>query len=95
MMKALKVSEVKNFNDIPNVGPAMIADFVLLDIATPRDLQEKDAYTLYVQLCEKTRARQDPCVLDTFIAVVDFMNGGSTKPWWRYTTFRKLHYPNI
>lgn len=37
----------------------------------------------------KTKSNQDPCVLDTFIAAVDFMHGAPARPWWYYTKERK------
>ncbi|HSH95895.1 MAG TPA: helix-hairpin-helix domain-containing protein, partial [Roseimicrobium sp.] len=33
--------------------------------------------------------RHDPCMLDTFIAAVRFMDGGPKKPWWAFTKERK------
>jgi DNA transformation protein len=35
-------------------------------------------------------AKQDrPCLLDTFIANVRFIEGGPKKPWWKFTAERK------
>lgn len=94
-MKARTVSEVKKFQDIPNVGPAVAHDFVLLGIKTPRDLKGKDGFTLYKKLCKVTNTRHDPCVLDTFLAVADFMNGAPAKQWWLYTKLRRKNYPDV
>jgi hypothetical protein len=33
--------------------------------------------------------RHDPCVLDTFIAAVRYMEGAPNTPWWHYTPERK------
>jgi hypothetical protein len=49
----------------------------------------RDPYEMYDELCRVTSQRQDPCVLDTFIAVVRYMGGEAAKPWWRYTAERK------
>ena len=57
--------------------------------------QSTDAFVLYQALCAKTGKRQDPCVLDTFMAVTDFMRGGAAAPWWAYTPQRKLLYGQI
>jgi hypothetical protein len=92
-MKARHSTQVKAFEDIPNIGPAMAADFALLGMAKPADLKGRDPLALYKELCRKTGARHDPCVLDTFIAAVDFMNGGEARPWWAYTEERKKKYP--
>src|SRR4051812_15114802 len=52
---------------IPNIGKSLAADLRSIGIAHPHDLPGKDPYALYDALCRKTRERQDPCVLDTFI----------------------------
>ncbi len=94
-MKAAHAREVKKFVDIPNIGPSMAADFELLGIQEPADLKGKDAFTLYKKLCQVTHTRQDPCVLDTFIAAIDFMNGAPARPWWDYTVKRKKDFPEL
>ena len=77
---------------LPNVGPAMAADLRLIGIRTPRQLIGRDAFALYQKLNAATGRRHDPCVLDTFMAAVDFMNGAAPAPWWSYTAQRKaLH----
>ena len=93
-MKAARASAVNKFTDIPNVGPAMMRDFKELGIKAPADLKKKDAYRMYLAMSKK-KGRQDPCVLDTYIAVVDFMNGAPPRPWFYYTKERKKKYPNI
>ena len=81
--------EVARLEDIPNVGPAVAADFRLLGLARPHDLLGRDPYALYDELCRVTRRRHDPCLLDTFIAAVGYMEGAPKKPWWKYTAERK------
>jgi hypothetical protein len=78
-----------DLEELPNVGPAVSADLRLLGLTTPAALRGRDAYAMYDELCRVTGTRHDPCVLDTFIAVVDFMNGAPAKPWWKYTAGRK------
>ena len=95
MAKAKQASEVKKFTDIPNIGPAMERDFIFLKIKSPKDLNNKDAFMLYTKLCKESGVRHDPCVLDTFIAAIDFMNGAPARPWYYYTKTRKKKYPNI
>lgn len=89
MSKARRAADVNGFQDIPNIGPAMAADFALLGLAGPRDLIGRDPLELYDSLCRITKTRQDPCVLDVFIAAVRFMEGGKPKVWWHYTPERK------
>jgi hypothetical protein len=75
--------------DLPNVGPAIAADLRRIGIATPLALHGRDPYMLYLDLCRATGARHDPCVLDTFIAAVRFVEGAPAKPWWAYTAERQ------
>ena len=95
MAKANNYSEVKKFTDIPNVGGAMERDFLFLGLKSPADLKKLDAYTLYQKMCKKSGVRQDPCVLDTYLAVIDFMNGAQSRPWFYYTKDRKKKYQNL
>src|SRR5947207_1474280 len=58
-------------------------------IATPAELPGRDPYALYDDLCRLTGQRHDPCLLDTFIAAVRYMEGAPKLPWWKYTAERK------
>jgi len=82
-------NDCKRLEDLPNVGPKTAADFRRLGITRPHQLRGKDPYKLYKQLCRVTGVRQDPCVLDVFIAVTDFAGGAPARPWWHYTAGRK------
>lgn len=81
--------------DIPNIGPAMARDLTLLGIEQPDQLRGRDPYRLYEELCRITGKRQDPCVLDVFIAAVRFMEGAPARPWWHYTAERKATLQRI
>ncbi len=87
--------KTKRLQDIPNIGPAIARALNTCGINEPDDLVGKDAFKLYKKLCKVTGKRYDPCVLDTFLAAVDFMNGAPARPWWLYTKIRKQEYPNI
>ncbi len=87
--KASAAADARRFTDIPNIGPAMAKDFHVLGLSQPSDLAGQDPYALYDEVCERTGTRQDPCVLDTFIAAVRFMEGSPPLPWWHYTAERK------
>jgi hypothetical protein len=84
-----KRDELAHLEDIPNIGPAIAADLRRLGIAAPSDLPGRDPYAMYDELCRITGQRHDPCLLDTFIAAVRFMEGAPKKPWWKYTAERK------
>jgi hypothetical protein len=91
MAKARSAAEVRRLEDIPNIGPAMVEDFRNLDIERPDQLIGKDPYALHARLCALTGVRHDPCVIDTFISAVRFMEGAPPHPWWHYTEERKRH----
>lgn len=82
----------EKLTDLPNIGKSLANDLELIGIDTPEKLKGKDPYELYNKLCEITEKRQDPCVLDIFISITDFMNGGEAKVWWAYTAERKEKY---
>lgn len=94
-MKARYAHEAKRLLDIPNIGPAMVRDFHVLGITEPQHLTKKDPYMLYKKICTLTGVRQDPCVLDTYMAAVDFMNGTEARPWYMYTSKRKKLYGTL
>jgi hypothetical protein len=78
-----------NLEDLPNVGKSIAADLRAVGIRQPSQLKRKDPYALYDRLNRVTGVRHDPCVLDTFIAVVRFVEGGPQQPWWAFTAERK------
>jgi hypothetical protein len=90
--KAREAAEAQALEQLPNIGPSLAADLRSIGVAHPRELAHRDAFVLYQALCAKTGKRQDPCVLDTFMAVTDFMRGAAPSPWWHYTAQRKALY---
>ena len=93
--KAAQAADCTELEQLPNIGPAMAADLRALGIRHPRELAHRDAFVLYQALCAHTGKRQDPCVLDTFMAATDFMRGAAPAPWWAYTAQRKLLYGTV
>ncbi len=90
--KAASASTCTALEQLPNVGPAMAGDLRQLGLPTPQHLIGQDAWQLYRALEQATGKRQDPCVLDTLMAVIDFMQGAEPKPWWAYTAERKRQH---
>jgi len=84
--------KVRRLTDLPNIGPAGARDFELLGFNTPQQLAGADPLDLYTSLCVATGVRQDPCVLDVFMSVAHFLDGGSPQPWWHFTDERKRRY---
>jgi hypothetical protein len=74
--------------DMPNIGPKVAAKLRRLDIQSSEDLRGQDGEDLFERLCAMDGRRHDPCLLDTFVAAVDFANGGPARPWWEYSRER-------
>jgi hypothetical protein len=90
--KARVASEAERLEQLPNIGPSIAADLRSIGIHHPRELAHRDAFELYQALGRETGRRQDPCVLDTFMAATDFMRGAAPRPWWSYTAERKHRF---
>lgn len=93
--KARHAGECEVLEQLPNIGPSLAADLRLLGVNRPGELAARDAYQLYQSLCAITGKRQDPCVLDAFLAAIDVMRGAQARPWWAYTAGRKAAYGRI
>jgi hypothetical protein len=82
-------ADVSKLEDVPNIGREIAKDLRDLGIEAPAQLAGRDPYEMYERLCAQTGVRHDPCVLDTFIAAVCFMEGGPKVPWYAFTAERK------
>ena len=82
-------TRLRALTDLPNIGPACARDLQLLGIHTPGQIIGRNPFEMYEALCAKTAMRHDPCVIDVFLAAIDFMNGAPAQPWWHYTAQRK------
>lgn len=88
-MKAKRASDATILEQIPNVGRAVAEDLRRIGIEHPSQLKGKDGIALYQKLNKVTGVRHDPCMADTLMAAVDFMDGGKPQSWWKFTTKRK------
>jgi predicted RecB family nuclease len=83
----------RKFRDLISVGPAIERDFEMLGVRNVEDLAKRDPEVLYKNLCRKTGARQDPCVLDVFRAAVaqarDPKLPAEQCVWWYWSRVRK------
>lgn len=84
--KSKPKSELLN---LMNVGPAMLKDLQILDIATIAQLRSKTPDHLYAKLQKITGTKHDPCVWDTFAAIIHEAKTGEKLPWWTYSKIRK------
>lgn len=92
IVKASHAGDCQQLEQLPNIGPAIAADLRRIGVQHPADLAARDALDLYLALQQVTGRRQDPCVLDTFMAATDFMRGAPRRPWWAYTAERKARF---
>ena len=83
---------IKRFDQIINIGKAMAGDFERLGFQSPQALIGQDPLVMYQAICQTDNLFHDPCVLDVFMATVDYMNGGKPKSWWSFTKERKRRY---
>jgi hypothetical protein len=85
--------ETRALKDLAGVGPAMLKDFDRLGIRSVEQLAAADPDALFERLCDLTRTRQDPCVLDTFrCAAAQARNprlSAEQRNWWWWSRDRK------
>jgi len=89
-MKAPDRKTVSELEDLPNIGKATSKDLCLIGIDHPQKLIGKNALQLYGLLCKEKSQRIDHCVIDVFMSVIHYMEGGESQPWWAFTKKRKL-----
>lgn len=74
---------------IRNLGPATRADLARLGVSTRHELALQDPDELYVRISRMDGRAHDPCVWDTFAAIIHIAQGGEAKTWWAFTPIRK------
>ena len=83
----------RRLRDLRGVGISIEANLKRLGVSTVSELARQDGDSLYQALCDLTRTRQDPCVLDTFrCAVAQARNPKLPVEqcnWWWWSRQRK------
>jgi len=82
---------VSRLDELSNIGKAIADDLHLIGIDHPGKLIGKEPFELYEELCTRSAKRHNPCVIDVFMSVIHFMEGGDPLPWWSFTDERKKH----
>lgn len=75
--------------ELRNVGKAVAQDLQLLGIEKIEQLKKENPDRLYQKLQHITGKKQDPCVWDTFAAIIHEANTGEKLPWWHWSKIRK------
>ena len=89
MMAKGKRTQINKLEDLPNVGKAIATHLRAIGIESPDQLRGQNPVVMYEKLAIEKGRRQDPCVLDVFMSVVSFIEGGPALPWWAFTEERK------
>lgn len=82
-------SHLKQLTDLPNVGKAMADDLRMLGFHAPEQVAGENPFEMYERLCQETGQRHDPCVIDVFMSITEFLKGKPPRPWWEFTEIRK------
>lgn len=92
-MKNPNKDKIENLEELPNVGKTIKKYLLAININHPKDLIGQDALMIYKRLCTKHDTLYNPCVIDVFMSIVDFMKTGEARLWWKFTQKRKMLYP--
>lgn len=82
-------ARVMRLMDLPNVGKKTAEDLRLLGYLAPEQIIGASPFEMYERLCSITNHRHDPCVIDVFMSITEFLNGNPPRPWWEFTNARK------
>lgn len=79
-MKSPDRKTVSEREELPNIGEKIGNDLRLIGINHPQELIGQNEFQLYHLLCDKKGQRIDPCVIDVFMSVIHYMEGGEAQP---------------
>lgn len=85
----LMAKKQTTLRSLMNVGPAMERDLTALGIRSISALASADASDLFQRLERHGQSRVDPCVYDTFCAIIHEAKTGEKTPWYAWTEARK------
>jgi nucleotidyltransferase/DNA polymerase involved in DNA repair len=90
---ALIAHEERELGDLSGIGRAALGDFRVLGIQTVAELAGREGDQLYAELCERTGAVHDICVLDVMRCAVaqarDAELPAEQRQWWWWSRARK------
>lgn len=71
-----------------NVGPAVERDLLALGIRTIAKLAKQEPDALFRKLLRRN-GPTDPCMHDTFVAIIHEARTGEKRPWFTWSAERK------
>ena len=74
---------------LPNVGPSVRGDLRRLGVDSLAELARQDPDELFVRIGRMDGRFHDPCLWDTFAAIIHMARGGGKTMWWEFTPQRK------
>ncbi len=89
LTRAARAPGGTGLRSLMNVGPVIEGYLVGLGLASTRDLAKQDAGTLYQRLQRQWGRPVDPCLYDTFCAIIHEARTGEKTPWYAWTAERK------
>ena len=84
-MKSKPAAQVRNLEDLPNIGRSIANDLRGLGIANPEALSRCQPMEVYNSLAGPMGKRHDPCVFYTLLAVDHLFKTAEALPWWNFT----------
>jgi hypothetical protein len=83
-----KKAILKEFQQIPGVGPRIAEDLWRLDFRSVRELAGQDPQAMYYQLCAQQALQVDRCMLYVFRCAVYYASNRQHDPellkWWNW-----------
>jgi hypothetical protein len=84
---------LKRLREIPNVGPAIARRLAELGFDGVASLRGQDPEALFARTEAARGAPEDPCLLDTYRAVIAFAETGDARPWHAFSRERLAQDP--
>ena len=84
---------LKRLQEIPNVGPAIARRLAELGFDGAAALRGQDPEELFARTEAARGAPEDPCLLDTYRAIIAFADTGDVRPWHAFSRERLAQDP--
>lgn len=79
---------LKRLQEIPNVGPAIARRLAELGFDSAASLRGQDPDELFACTEAVRGTPEDPCLLDTYRAIIAFAETGDARPWHAFSRER-------